>query len=110
MRIQGLLPALPVSPVKKLRWTGKVTDLVELLYTLDTCDWGSESSLYLSEEPLSTLAHDRQIVASDRATMTSLLKGYDGFLISTGVRSDEMYAGIASIRRQIGRASCRERV
>ena len=62
-----------------------------------TFEQGSESSLYLSEEPLSTLAHDRQIVASDRATMTSLLKGYDGFLISTGVRSDEMYAGIASI-------------
>ena len=38
MRMQGLLPALPVKPAKKLRWTGKTTDLVELLYALDTCD------------------------------------------------------------------------
>ena len=38
MRIQGVLPALPVKPAKKLRWTGKATDLVELLYALDTCN------------------------------------------------------------------------
>ena len=38
MRIQGLLPTLPVKSAKKLRWTGKTTDLVELLYALDTCD------------------------------------------------------------------------
>lgn len=38
MRMQGLLPALPVKPAKKLCWTGKATDLVELLYALDTCD------------------------------------------------------------------------
>lgn len=38
MRMQGFLPALPVKPVQKLRWTGKSTDLVELLYALDTCD------------------------------------------------------------------------
>ncbi len=38
MRMQGLLPALPVKPARKLRWTGKATDLVELLYALDTCD------------------------------------------------------------------------
>jgi len=36
--MQGLLPALPVKPAKKLRWTGKTTDLVELLYALDTCN------------------------------------------------------------------------
>ena len=78
--------------------TRKVVRVRELAnFPRYTFEQGSESSLYLSEEPLSTLAHDRQIVASDRATMTSLLKGYDGFLISTGVRSDEMYAGIASI-------------
>lgn len=38
MQMQGLLPALPVKSAKKLRWTGKATDLVELLYALDTCD------------------------------------------------------------------------
>ena len=38
MRMQGLHPALPVKPAQKLRWTGKATDLVELLYAFDTCD------------------------------------------------------------------------
>ena len=38
MRMQGLLPALSVKPAKKLCWTGKATDLVELLYALDTCN------------------------------------------------------------------------
>lgn len=38
MRMQGLFPALPVKPTKILCWTGKATDLVELLYALDTCD------------------------------------------------------------------------
>lgn len=38
MRMQGLLPALSVKLTKKLHWTGKVTDLVEPLYALDTCD------------------------------------------------------------------------
>ena len=38
MRMQGLLPALSVKPTKKFCWTGKATDLVELLYAFDTCD------------------------------------------------------------------------
>lgn len=42
MRIKGLLPTVQATPAttsaKKFRWTGKVTDLVELLYALDTCD------------------------------------------------------------------------
>ena len=41
MRIKGLLPTantVLASPAKKFRWTGKVVDLVELLYALDTCD------------------------------------------------------------------------
>ena len=40
MRIKGLLPvsqAAPVTtPARELRWTGKATDLVELLYAIDT--------------------------------------------------------------------------
>ena len=36
--MQGLLPALPVKSAQNLHWTGKATDLVELLYALDTCD------------------------------------------------------------------------
>ena len=62
-----------------------------------TFEQGSESSLYLFEEPLSEHPHERRIVASDRATMTGLLLSYDGFLVSTGVRSDEMLEGIVSL-------------
>ena len=38
MRMQGHLSALPIKSAKKFRWTGKVIDLVELLYALNTCD------------------------------------------------------------------------
>ncbi len=38
MRIQGILPALSIKSAKKFHWTGKVIDLVELLYAFDTCD------------------------------------------------------------------------
>ena len=38
MRMQGILPALPIKSAKKFHWTGKVIDLVELLYAFDTCD------------------------------------------------------------------------
>lgn len=66
-------------------------------YPRYTFEQGSESSLYLFEEPLSERPHERRIVASDRATMTGLLLSYDGFLVSTGVRSDEMLEGIVSL-------------
>lgn len=58
---------------------------------------GPEGSLYLSEEPLSELAHTRRVTVSDRATMTGILSHCDGYLISTGVRSDEMFSGITSV-------------
>ncbi|WP_373782651.1 RteC domain-containing protein [Bacteroides heparinolyticus] len=42
MRVQGLLSLSPPSPQSKsigeIRWTGKIVDLVELLYALDTCN------------------------------------------------------------------------
>ena len=49
VRMQGLLPALPVKPVQKLRWTGKATDLVELLYALDTCDCINDGEIGIEE-------------------------------------------------------------
>lgn len=58
---------------------------------------GAEGSLYFSEEPLSNIPHPRHVTVSDRATMTGLLSHCDGFLVSTGVRSDEMYSGITSV-------------
>jgi DNA-binding transcriptional LysR family regulator len=62
-----------------------------------TFEQGARSSLYYSEEPLASLPHARRIVASDRATMTGLLRHTDGFLVSSGVRSDEMFDGIVSV-------------
>lgn len=62
-----------------------------------TFEQGSGASLYYSEEPLSSLPHARRITVSDRGTMTSLLARYDGFLVSTGVMSDEMFEGIVSL-------------
>ncbi len=47
--MQGLLPALSVKPAKKLCWTGKATDLVELLYALDTCDCINDGEIGVEE-------------------------------------------------------------
>lgn len=49
MRMQGLLSTLPVKPTEKLRWTGKATDLVELLYALDTCDCINDGEIDIEE-------------------------------------------------------------
>lgn len=57
-----------------------------------TFEQGTQSSLYLSEEPFSYIPHAQNVVVSDRGTMTSLLANYNGFLISTGILSDEMSA------------------
>lgn len=62
-----------------------------------TFEQGSDNSFYFSEEPLSYVPHRRLIRASDRGTMTSLLTHHDGYLLSTGVLSDEMQEGIVSI-------------
>lgn len=81
----------PLATRKSLR----VQDLED--YPRYTFEQGPEGSLYYSEEPLSSLPHRQRITVSDRATMTSLLRCYDGFLVSTGVRSDEMLDGIVAI-------------
>ncbi|MGI6229725.1 MAG: LysR family transcriptional regulator [Tractidigestivibacter sp.] len=58
---------------------------------------GPSASLFFSEEPLASLPCTDRITVSDRATMTSLLRSYDGYLVSTGVRSDEMLDGIVAV-------------
>ena len=49
MRMQGVLPALPIKSAKKFHWTGKATDLVELLYALDTCDCINDGEIGVEE-------------------------------------------------------------
>ncbi|MDU4970238.1 MAG: LysR family transcriptional regulator, partial [Atopobium minutum] len=43
------------------------------------------------------IPHAQNVVVSDRGTMTSLLANYNGFLISTGILSDEMSGQTKSI-------------
>ena len=61
-----------------------------------TFEQGTENSFYFSEEPLSFLPHRKMIRVTDRGTITSLLTHHNGYLLSTGVLSDEMQQGIVS--------------
>jgi DNA-binding transcriptional LysR family regulator len=58
---------------------------------------GADSSLYYSEEPLASLPCSRNIYATDRGTLTGLLTNYDGYLVSSGVRSREMQGNVVSV-------------
>lgn len=53
MRVQGLLSSSPLSPQSqlrgKIRWTGKIVDLVELLYALDTCNCINNGEIGIEE-------------------------------------------------------------
>ncbi|MCI8367981.1 MAG: LysR family transcriptional regulator [Eggerthellaceae bacterium] len=58
---------------------------------------GPSASLYFAEEPLSYLPHPKNIRITDRGTLTNLLTNHSGYTLSTGVLSEEMHSGIASI-------------
>ena len=58
-----------------------------------TFEQGTENSFYFSEEPMSYLAHHKSIRVSDRGTMTTMLSHGNGYLLSSGVLSDEMQLG-----------------
>ena len=49
MRMQGILPTVPLIPAKKFRWTDEVVDLVELIYALDTCDCINDGEIGVEE-------------------------------------------------------------
>ena len=55
---------------------------------------------YAFEEPLAELPHTKCISVSDRGTLSNLLAHHNGYTISTGVLSSEMYTGIASVPLQ----------
>ena len=81
-----------------------------------TFEQGTENSFYFSEEPMSYLPHRKLIRVNDRGTMTTLLSHHDGYLLSSGVLSDEMQLGsIVSIpfdtdeRMRVGYLMHRER-
>ena len=58
---------------------------------------GTGNSFYYAEEPFSFLPHKKNIRISDRGTLTNLLNHHNGYTVSTGVLSEEMHSGIASI-------------
>ncbi|MCI8425922.1 MAG: LysR family transcriptional regulator substrate-binding protein, partial [Adlercreutzia sp.] len=58
---------------------------------------GTNNSFFYAEEPLAELSHDKCISVSDRGTLSNLLAHHNGYTISTGVLSSEMYTGIASV-------------
>lgn len=62
---------------------------------------GNDSSLYFSEEPLAKLPAKQKIIMSDRGTLTDLLTDYNGYTISTGVRSTEMLSSIVPIPLEV---------
>ncbi len=57
---------------------------------------GVENSFYFAEEPFGHLSHKKNFRISDRGTLTNLLADFNGYTISTGILSNEMYAGIVS--------------
>jgi len=60
---------------------------------------GEYNSFYFSEEILSTRTYRKKILVSDRATLFNLVVGLNGYTISTGVLSQDMYGKqITSVR------------
>ena len=51
---------------------------------------GSHNSFYFSEEILSTVDSDRELIVRDRATLFNLLIGLNGYTICSGVISEEL--------------------
>ena len=51
---------------------------------------GDHNSFYFSEEILSTLDSDREIVVCDRATLFNMLVGLNGYTICSGIINEEL--------------------
>ena len=65
-----------------------LSDLVD--YPRLSYEQGDHNAFYFSEEILSTLDCQREIIVRDRATLFNLLIGLDGYTISSGVISEAL--------------------
>ena len=65
-----------------------LSDLAEYPYL--SFEQGEYNSFYFAEEILSTNIRDKVIRVSDRATLFNLLRGLNGYTISTGIISKEL--------------------
>ncbi len=59
-------------------------------YPFITFEQGSENALYYAEEVMPTLARKKNIRVRDRATMTNLFLGLDGFTVASGAVSRQL--------------------
>lgn len=66
----------------------KLVDLKEMPYL--SFEQGENNSFYFSEEIQSTLAHQKEIKVSDRATIFNLMVGLNGYTISSGIISSRL--------------------
>ncbi len=74
----------PLAKKKRLR-TDDLKPYPRLSY-----EQGSHNSFYFSEEILSTLDSDRELIVCDRATLFNMLIGLNGYTICSGVISEEL--------------------
>lgn len=58
---------------------------------------GTSNSFFFAEEPFAELPHEKNIIISDRGTLSNLLSHHIGYTVSTGVLSSEMHSGIVTI-------------
>ncbi|MBO4426039.1 MAG: LysR family transcriptional regulator [Clostridiales bacterium] len=75
------------SPLAKKRYL-TVEDLKP--YPRLSYEQGSHNSFYFSEEILSTMDCDKELVVLDRATLFNLLIGLNGYTICSGVINEEL--------------------
>ena len=74
----------PLSKKKKIR-TADLKPYPRLSY-----EQGSHNSFYYSEEILSTLDCDKELVVCDRATLFNMLIGLNGYTICSGIINEEL--------------------
>ena len=75
------------SPLARKK-TIKLSDLKP--YPRLSYEQGSHNSFYFSEEILSTVDSDKELLVRDRATLFNLLIGMNGYTICSGVISEEL--------------------
>lgn len=74
----------PLAKKRKIR-TADLRPYPRLSY-----EQGSHNSFYYSEEILSTLDSDKELIVCDRATLFNMLIGLNGYTICSGVISEEL--------------------
>ena len=82
-------------PLAKRRGAVKPQELDEYPYL--TYEQGLENALYFAEEVMPAIDRKKSIRVRDRATMTKLMLGLDGFTICSGASSRMYSADIVAV-------------